>query len=83
MITTRVKMQAPRVKISPIKTAMGNVTTADPQEIAKEPVAFRARKMVKDAEKARVKAIAAERATNSGMVVLARVTYQLPKPRSN
>ena len=61
----------PRVKISLIKTGMGNATTADPPGNVTVPVAGKVKKAATAAAKVREKVIAADKACNTRTVVQA------------
>jgi hypothetical protein len=76
VINTKPKTDAAREKTMLIRTATANAITAELRETAKVPetVAQKARIAVKDAEKARVQATAADKVTSTGMVVLRKAT---------
>jgi hypothetical protein len=90
VIVMKPKHPVDREKISLIKMAMGNVTTADPQENATDQVVVRDRNRdaVKDKEKAtaaelaRVRVMAVVKAINT-RVVVKRSAMQSPLNQQN
>jgi hypothetical protein len=91
VIIMKPKQLADKEKNSLIKMAMGNVTTAYPQEIAKDQVVVRDRNRdaVKDKEKAtaaelaRVRAMAVAKAVNTRVVVKCRAVQRPLNQQNN
>jgi hypothetical protein len=77
-ITTKGKEPTVRRKISLIKTAMGNVITAEHQDHAKDQGTADQKARVAEAVRAREKAMAADKDISIGMVAQIRAAHLRP-----
>jgi hypothetical protein len=82
VIITNPKEPAPRVKISLIKTGMGNAISADLPENAMEPVVEKDRERATVSTRGKVKEAAADRALSTEMVVAGRDMALQPNQRN-